>query len=195
MSIKIFSFDLETSGIDPKKNGIHQIAGRVYVDYKLKKEFYHDVKLMPGDEYSKEALAVSNKTPEDIVSESHCDPKRLCAALIKNLGVYCDKFSKTDKYFVLGYNVNFDTDFMRQFFAKNGDNYYGSWFWSANLDVMTIAQQHLIHDRHKMPNFQLGTVANHLGIDAEEKDLHNALFDVSLHEAIYEKITGIKFEK
>lgn len=195
MSIKIFSFDTETSGLDPKKNGIHQIAGRIYVDYKLKKEFYQDVKLIPGDEYSKEALAVSHKTPEDIVSDSHCDGSKMYQALIKALSAHCDKFNKADKYFVLGYNVNFDTDFVRQFFAKNGDNYYGSWFWSANLDVMVLAQQHLIHDRHKMANFQLGTVANHLGIEVIEDNLHNAMGDVNLHESIYEKITGIKFQK
>lgn len=194
MSIKIFSFDTETSGLDCRKNGIHQIAGRVFVDYKLKKEFYQDVKLMPGDEYELKALEVSGKTPEDIVSDTHCDGSLMYKALIKTLSVYCDKFSKTDKFFVLGYNVNFDTDFLRQFFAKNNDKYYGSWFWSANLDVMTLAQQHLINERHLMPNFQLGTVAAHLGFDAEEKDLHNALFDCSLHEAIYQKITGIKFQ-
>lgn len=193
MKIKILSFDLETSGLDPKRNGIHQIAGRIYVDGVMEKEFYQDVKLMPGDEYEIKALEISGKKPEDLLSESHCSPKGLYKSLIKELEKHCDKFDKTDKYFLMGYNSqSFDNAFLREFFAKNGDNYFYSWFWSAGLDVMILAQQFLIKERHSMPNFQLGTVANHLGFDAEEKDLHNAFFDLNLHEAIYQKITGTK---
>jgi len=189
--IKIFSFDLETSGLDPVKNGIHQIAGRIYVDFKLQKEFYQDVKLMPNDAADAKALEVSGKTMLDLQSDSHCDPRKLYQAIIKALSVHCDKFDKTDKFFLMGYNnQSFDNDFLRQFFVKNGDNYFGSWFWSAGLDVMILAQQYLITDRHLMPNFQLGTVAAHLGFDADEKELHNAFFDLNLHEAIYQKVTG-----
>lgn len=191
--IKIFSFDLETSGLDPKSNGIHQIAGRIYVDFKLEKEFFQDVKLMPGDAADPKALEVSGKTQFDINSDSHCNPVSLYKALIKSLGEHCDKFNKQDKYFLMGYNSqSFDNQFLRAFFEKNGDNYFGSWFWSAGLDVMILAQQYLLMDRHLMPNFQLGTVANHLGFDADEKELHNAFFDLNLHEAIYQKVTGQK---
>lgn len=192
--IKIFSFDLETSGLGPVKNGIHQIAGRIYVDFKLQKEFYQDVKLMSNDIAEPKALEVSGKTVSDITSDSHCDPRKLYQAIIKALSAHCDKFDKTDKFFLMGYNnQSFDNDFLRQFFAKNGDNYFGSWFWSAGLDVMILAQQYLIMDRHLMPNFQLGTVAAHLGFDADEKELHNAFFDLNLHEAIYQKVTGQLF--
>jgi DNA polymerase III subunit epsilon len=193
MSIKILSFDTETSGLDAKKNGIHQIAGKIYVDYKLEFEFYQNVKLMPGDQYDIKSLEVSGKTVDDIMSDSHCNPKALYKSLVNTLSKFCDKYKKDDKIFLMGYNnQSFDNPFLREFFAKNGDNYFYSWFWSAGLDVMVLAQQYLIADRHLMPNFQLGTVASHMGFDAEEKELHNAYFDLNLHEEIYQKITGQK---
>lgn len=196
MSIKILSYDLETSGLNPQKNAIHQLAFRMYVDFKMVKEVMVDIKPFPNDEIEDKALEVSNKTREMVFSDSHVAPQLVYKAIIKALSEHCDKFNKQDKFFLLGYNnQSFDNEFLRSFFAKNGDNYFGSWFWSHGLDVMILASQDIMLKRNTMPNFQLGTVGKEYGLDVDEKGLHNAYFDLNVHEGIYEKITGIKFDR
>ena len=40
-----------------------------------------------------------------------------------------------------GYNARFDMDFVRALFEKSGDSYFGSWFYSAPLDVMSFVAE------------------------------------------------------
>lgn len=71
------------------------------------------------------------------------------------------------------------------FFLQNGDNYFGSWFWSNSVDVMVLASQYLLAERPLMPNFKLSTVAAQLGVSVSEDKLHDALYDVDLTRDAY----------
>lgn len=96
------------------------------------------------------------------------------------------KYNKTDKFFLVGYNnASFDNQFLRGFFLQNGDNYFGSWFWSNSVDVMVLASQYLLAERPLMPNFKLSTVAAQLGVVVSEDKLHDALYDVDLTRDAY----------
>ena len=81
--------------------------------------------------------------------------------------------------------------FLWGFFLQNGDNYFGSWFWSNSVDVMVLASQYLLAERPLMPNFKLSTVAAQLGVSVSEDKLHDALYDVDLtRDAYHIKIDG-----
>lgn len=106
------------------------------------------------------------------------------------LGKYVDKYDKTDKFFLCGYNnASFDNQFLRAWFVQNGDNYFGSWFWSSAIDVMVLAAQALMEQRHKMKDFKLRTVAEQLGIVIEEERLHDAMYDIVLTHEVYKRLT------
>ena len=75
---------------------------------------------------------------------------------------------------------------------QNGDNYFGSWFWSNSLDVMVLATYYLLDRRSKMENFRLATVAREMGIDIENEKLHDAFYDLYLTKSIYDKVTKCK---
>jgi DNA polymerase-3 subunit epsilon len=44
--MKLFFFDLETTGVNPGKNGIHQISGEIVIDGKTMERF--DFKVQPN---------------------------------------------------------------------------------------------------------------------------------------------------
>ncbi len=185
--MKLLFFDLETTGLYPGKHGIHQISGEVVVDG-VPKEFF-DFKVRPNDkaQIDDEALKVAGVTKEQILS--YPAMIEVYVNLTKILAKYVDKFNKTDKFFLCGYNnASFDNQFLRGFFLQNGDNYFGSWFWSNSIDVMVLASDYLKEERAAMENFKLVTVAKQIGISVDETKLHDASYDLKLTRAIYEYI-------
>ena len=183
---KILFYDLETTGVDSKKNGIHQISGMLQVDGSIVEEF--NIKFRPDDNIvvEPEALAVSNLTIADIEAREllENDAYRKFIKIVSN---HCDKYNKVDKMYLCGYNnAAFDNQFLREFFLRQGDKYFGSWFWSNSLDVMVFASMLLSRKRASMENFKLKTVAKACGIEVDEEQLHDALYDVKLTKQIFD---------
>ncbi len=194
MSIKIFSYDTETSGTNPREDGIHQLAMRLYDDFKCVKEVKVDCQLGPNHKYSAEALAVSGKTIEQVMASTFTQ-KQLYNALIKLLDQYVDRFDKAQKIFLLGYNNHgFDNAFLRALFEAHGNMYFNSYFWGNSLDMMLSASDHLMLKRHLMPNFKLGTVAKEMGMEVDDSKLHDAFFDLTCHEYIFQKLHSIQLQ-
>lgn len=186
--MKLFFFDLETTGVNPAKNGIHQISGEIVIDGETKETFDFKVQPNPKAIIEQQALDVCSVTEEQI--KAYPEMKDVYNQLIKMLSKYVDKFNKSDKFFLVGYNnASFDNQFLRGFFLQNGDNYFGSWFWSNSFDVMVLATPFLAERRAEMANFQLSTVARFLGVTVEEKALHDASYDIYLTKSIFDIVT------
>lgn len=186
--MKIFYFDMETTGVMHWKNGVHQISGAIEVDGVLMEEFNFNVQPNPLCIIDEVALSVSNVTKEKVLSYELMG--KVYLDIIGILSKHVDKYNKADKFFLIGYNnASFDNAFLRAFFVQNGDNYFGSWFWSSTIDVMVLAAEHLKNERHKMVDFKLKTVAAYMGIPVDETKLHDALYDIELTRNIYKLIS------
>lgn len=180
---KIFYYDLETTGTDYKENGIHQISAILEVDGEIKKELNLFCAPYEGCKTTKEALEVGGVTIEQL----NAYPPEIEAyrSLQKELNQHCDKFDSQDKFFLCGFNnVSFDNNFLRKLWERQGDNYFGSFFWANSLDVMILASLFLKDTRHKMDNFKLSTVAKALGVIVNESKLHDAFYDLYLTREI-----------
>lgn len=189
---KLFFYDLETTGVKFWKNGIHQISGKIVIDGETKETFNFKVKPYKDAVIEDEALAVGGITREDL--ESYQPMSEVYQKLIEMLSVHVNKFDKTDKFHLVGFNnASFDNQFFRAFFTQMGDQYFGSWFWADTHDVMVMASVYLSNVRSKMSNFKLATVAKEFGIEVLDESLHDALYDIELTEQIYNKITTHQF--
>lgn len=180
-------FDLETTGVMYWKNGIHQLSGLVEIDGNVVEEF--DIKVRPNPKciVEPQALDVAGVTLEQI--NAYQDMRTGYDQFTSILGKYADKYNKQDKFHLVGYNNRgFDDPFLRAWFVQNGDNYFGSWFWSDSIDVMVLASDYCRGARHTMENFKLMTVAKHLGIQVDESKLHDALYDVRLTRQVFESV-------
>lgn len=183
---KLFFYDLETTGVMHWKNGIHQIAGKIVIDGEIKEVFNFKVAPNPLAIISAEALKVGGVTLEQI--QAYPSMKEVYLKLIKMMSKYVDRYSKFDKFHLVGYNNRgFDDNFFRAFFVQNLDDYFGSWFWSDSIDVLVLASQKLKDVRSKMENFKQMTVARQFGMEVDDSKLHDAQYDIELCMFIYKK--------
>lgn len=186
----LFFCDTETTGLDPKRHGITQIAGEIGEleggAYKALYGFNYKVRPFDADVIEDEALRIQGRTREQIAGYDL--PHEAHKRLTETLESCIDKFDSKDKAFFIAYNSPFDNSFMREFWLKCGDHYFGSWFWNPDICVMRLAAQKLLPERLRIENFKLGTVARALGIDYDEKALHNAFTDVSITIQMYLKL-------
>ena len=190
--VKIF-YDVETTGTNPKQHSIHQLSGRVEVDGEIVEEFDFKVRPHPKAVIEKEAMTVCNKTSEQIML--YPEMGKVHKLFLSMLSKYVDKFEKTSKIHLIGFNNRgFDDEFLRMFFLLNDDKYFGSWFWSDTIDVICLASEYLQDRRSGMPSFKLKRVALELGLAVESDELHDAMYDARTTRDIYRIVTGLEFE-
>lgn len=199
MQTKNFYCDLETTGTKADKHGIIQLAGRMYIDG-VKQEGELNLKIQPfeQDEITDEALEINGIDRNELFGTDRMTPKHAYMLITRYLGSFIQKYDKTDKAFFCGFRANFDSDFLREFMAKNGDTYYGSWFWTPVNDAFILAGYILKKWRHMMPNFKLKTVYEFLFPELKDKwteeDWHDAMFDIDrtidIEQGLREVLTG-----
>lgn len=185
---KILWFDVETTGLDPAKDSIHQMAGIVEVNGEKKEEFNINIRpkgiLDFPDDY---VTPVGGITKAQLLGYQR--PDEAFKQLTDIFAKYVDRYNKADKFFMGGYNCQgFDTSFLRVFFDRNSNPYYGSWFWSSTIDVMILATDKMQEVRSSMPDFKLASVAKCFGVVGSgggEKNYHDAMFDINVTRDIY----------
>ena len=171
--------DVETTGLNLWKHGVWQIACIVHIEGEEKDRFNKNVALFERDIIDPEALVTSGMSRSDL-SNIKDGPSVVMEDLKKFLISFVDPYNKEDKFQFIGYNARFDMDFLRAWFSKNSEKYFGSWFWFPPLDVMGLAAYRLRHLRSSMPNFKQHTVAEKLGINVDHDKLHDAMYDIGL---------------
>lgn len=185
--MKLLFFDLETTGTLVNKHGIHQISGMVVIDGEVKETFNLHVQPNPQALIEPAALEVGGVTEAQIKAYSPMGV--IYNQFVDMLSKYADRYNKKDKFFLVGYNnASFDNQFLRAWFIQNGDKFFGSWFWANSIDVMVMATPYLADQRADMENFKQGTVAKTLGIAIDDSKLHDALYDIEVCKAIYDKV-------
>lgn len=173
---KIMYLDLETTGVDAAQNGTIQISGIIEIGGVVKEEINYWVAPFSQDVIEPKALEVNRMTEEDIMGFQN--PSIIYMQLINTLQKYVDKFNRKDKFQLVGYNARFDDDFLRAWFRKNNDKYYGSFFSWPAIDITNLIALKLLNKRHELENFKLMTVARYLGIEVDESKAHDAMYDV-----------------
>jgi DNA polymerase-3 subunit epsilon len=182
--MKLFFYDLETTGLDSQKHAIHQMSGKIVIDGVEKTKFNFKVRPFMGALIDETALKIGGVTEEQIMMYPSCHQNYV--AFVTLIQKYVNRFDTGDKFHLVGYNnASFDNHFLRNFFKVNKDDYFGSYFWSDSIDVMVLASHFLKHDRHNIHDFKLKTVAKWLKIEVEPKRLHDAEYDIELTEKIY----------
>uniref|UniRef100_A0A6M3LAG5 Putative exonuclease n=1 Tax=viral metagenome TaxID=1070528 RepID=A0A6M3LAG5_9ZZZZ len=146
---------------------------------RLKKTFNYKMSPLSKDEITDEALAIHGLSRDEIAKFP--SQKSGLECFKKMMGAYVNKFVRTDKFIMAGYNIKFDADMLRACMLKNGDPYFGSWFFWPLLDVQTFVALKVLNGLH-LPNFQLFTVCTHFGI---ELDAHDAMSDIKATRELY----------
>lgn len=185
--MKYFFFDTETTGLDPDRCAITQLAG-VLFNGEEKENINIFMRPFPGAQISAEALEAQGQTMSHL--EILPDERDGFRGLLSILDKTVDKYNREDKIFIFGWNVGFDVQFLRALFKRNGNDFFGSYFFTPPIDVMSIAADRLQSVRSKLQNFKLETVYDF--IFPEKKGIvnkfHDATVDAQATLDIYEKI-------
>jgi DNA polymerase-3 subunit epsilon len=188
VDIKLLYVDTETSGTDPLRHGVTQLAGEVVINGVIEESFDLRPRLFSPDLVTGEAMEKTGMTHKGIMARP-MGPKDAHGAFTEVLGRYVNKFDKRDKFTMVAYNSKFDWDMLQSFFKKCGDDYFGSWFWWPAVCVAILTMDKLsIHNRAKLPNMQLATLANALQLPVDESMLHDACYDIYLTRLLHEMV-------
>lgn len=186
--LKILWLDTETTGLKAEENDVIQIAGIFDIDTIAGEEFNMYVQPYNWENISEEALKVNG---HDIAQLRTYEPgASIHRRLVDILGRFLDKYDRTDKAFIGGQNPSFDRDFLKAFWIKNGDPYFGSWFdyhtidlcsWSLAFHIKRIVD--LRDPNTGRISVRLSNVAQAFGLEQEEP--HDALSDIRLTRRIF----------
>lgn len=175
---------METTGVKPHRNGIHQIGGIIDIDGQERERFNFNVRPNPRCEIEDEALKVGGVTKEQIMA--YPPMEEVYAKFVGMLSRYVSKYDKKDKFYLVGYNnASFDNAFLRGFFLQNNDKYFGLWFWPNCMDVYVMVTPLLFDLRPTIENVKLMTVAKAMGLEVDDSKLHDATYDIELTRSLY----------
>lgn len=186
---KIIYIDTETTGADPSTCGLLQLSGSFKINGQHLDTFNFRCKPFEGSVIEDEALKVNGITLDEI--KQFPSPRQTYRDFVALLLKHINKYDKNDKFFFRAYSARYDSDVLRKWFTLNGDNFYGSYFYTPEMCVLQKAIWKVRNDRNKLPNFKLPTVCKHFGINADENRLHDAKYDIALTIALDEKLDTI----
>lgn len=200
--MKLFFYDLETTGTDAEKCAIHQISGKITIDGKTKEVFNFHLKPFEGADISEEALKTCEITYEQLMSypEPETVYKEVCKMLLKYVNPYTK--NKEEKFITVGYNnAKFDDEFLYNFFMRYCNispdiKKYKSGFKKGNffnstctMDVLRLVQIILPPMGIIPENFKLGTITSLLDCNPlTEEKFHSADFDIEATYNIFKKL-------
>lgn len=182
MKSKLLFLDTETTGLDPNKNGVIQVA-MIHGNHEL--EF--KVNPLPlGVKVDKEASKINGYKKKHI--KKLPNHKAMFEKMKGYLDIYLNPFDKEDKFTVVGYNVKFDVEFLHGWAEKEEFKFMGSYLDWRVIDVLVLART--AHYLGQMPsepeNFKLETICKVYGITI---NAHDALDDIKATKELFEIIT------
>ena len=185
LPIKLLYFDVESTGLDPVKNDIIQIAGIIEIDNVVKEEF--NLKCQPHsyENISPEALAINKTTIEELKTRQ--TSKEMLNKLLVILDRYVFKFNKKDKFFPVGQNINFDVSFLFEFCKKCAFNYIGSYLDYHKADTMDLLMVLMVNKKLPVGNIKLENACKYF--DIELFDAHDAMADIRATRLLWKKLS------
>ena len=187
---KILWMDCETTGTDPIKNDIWQFAHLIEIDGEIVDGENMYIRPHNINNIEDQALEIGGTTITKLL-EIETTVAQAVASIKRKWALYINKYDKKDKFVMAGYWIHFDNSFLRQMFAKAGDDKYGigSWCFSPCIDVASFVAIAVAKHGFRFPNYKLETVCDRLGIPI---DAHDALSDVHATRTLYTALGGLR---
>lgn len=186
---KIIFIDTETGGVNPEKSALIQLSGIIRIDKKDIEKFNFYIKPFENSEVNEKALEVQGRTLEELKTDKYVEEKEVYKQFINLLDKYIDKYDRTDKFIVAGYNVRFDVDILKAFFQRHGNNFLFSYLDSSMLDPLySIRLLQIAEVLPVLENNKLETWCKHFGIELKA---HDSLEDIEATKKLIGKLISL----
>ena len=186
---KIIFIDTETGGVNPEKAALIQLSGIIRIDKKDVEKFNFFIKPFENSEVNEKALEVQGRTLEELKTDKYVEEKEVYKQFVNLLDKYIDKYDRTDKFIVAGYNVRFDVDILKAFFQRHGNNFLFSYLDSSMLDPLySIRLLQIAEILPILENNKLETWCKHFGIELKA---HDSLEDIEATKKLIGKLISL----
>lgn len=163
---KYIFIDVETTSLDPRNGNITELGFIYQVDGKIKMK-----KQFKGTEES------------------------IYIAFISYLNLFVDRYNPNDKLYFIGHNANFDSEFIREMFRRNHNEFYGAYFFNPSICTLHMAGNYFMGKRDRPINFKLATLLKYFNIPFNEDKLHSALYDATVMRELFKVLKYKKMNK
>ena len=186
---KIIFIDTETGGVNPEKSALIQLSGIIRIDKKDVEKFNFYIKPFENSEVNEKALEVQGRTLDELKAEKYIEEKEVYKQFINLLDKYIDKYDKTDKFIVAGYNVRFDVDILKALFQRHGNNFLFSYLDSSMLDPLySIRLLQIAGILPVLENNKLETWCKYFNIELKA---HDSLEDIVATKKLIGKLISL----
>lgn len=173
--IKLLWLDCETTGLDTDIHEIIQLAGIIESPGNFSTSFNFRMKPLNVKSISKDAIAAHGISVKEMLLYKHPYDVYLEFKLLLN--TYVNKYDKDDKLILSGQNVKFDDKFIRAWFEKYTDTYWGSYVTSGVFDLKTLAPMYeIFYNKKIFSSYSLGYLCKKL--EVELTNAHDAKADI-----------------
>lgn len=183
--MNILFLDVETTGLDPNKHSIIQIAAEYHVNGKLVTAFNKKFCTKDSTTIDLGALRVNNNnlsTIKKLRSQTTEDPEQMAVTDFVN---FILSLNNKEQIIIAGENVNFDINFINALFNKYNIEGFEAVFSHRVIDTATIALFLKDVGLLKIDKLGLSNVAKALGLTTDSSKLHDAEYDVQLTAQVY----------
>lgn len=184
--VKILWLDVETTGLDRRRNGIIQIAGLVDIDGTIAERF--DFQMNPEAEFDPASQPIHGISEERI---AQYPPKEETLNRFKELLLrYVDVDDPATRFRPGGYNVRFDLGFLEQWLSDMGEPGLGLFFTRDRVDpsfMMKAFQEY--RGKGLMPSWSLRAVAAQMGLVFGDR--HDAREDIEITREIHCRLLAL----
>jgi len=183
---KLCFIDVEATGLDRVDHDIFQISARLMSADALTLIDSFDCTFKPFNPNNCQAEATEKHGySQEQMQAFEIDSEQTYHAFVSWLNKHINRFDKTDKVHFVAYNAKFDAEFVRSWFEKHNDNYFGSYFWNPPICVMMGAAWFTKRVRGALPNFKLSTLCQCAELGWDEDQAHDASYDIDKTIELY----------
>lgn len=161
--------DIETTGLDPKKDRIIELGAIRVIEGDILDEF--EMLVHYKGQLSDAIVSLTGLTDE-MLSEQGVEARQALQGFLEFVG--------RDR--IVGHNLSFDMDFLHEACRENGLPFMGN----RQEDLLRISRRKVTG----VANYKLSTLAEHFGIPYEQK--HRALADCHMVHEVYCKLNEIR---
>jgi len=174
--MNLFFIDTETTGFDPKKHEIFELAFTIEIDGVTHCKMELFMRPEKWDNISEKALAVNGWTVEKL----RALPERSqFHKLFRSIPLFSPPLT------IVEYSNKFDYKFLKAFHKETvGERDFNLNFKKQSINVLSLAKKKL----PGLKSHSLKSVARHLGIPADDSKLHGAGYDRDLLMHVYHKL-------
>ena len=181
---KLLYIDTETTGLDPKRHGLTQVAALVVIDgveidrINLDINPYTYKTFIP--EIDSEALQIQGKNRDEILKYGKSDYQ-----FMKFVNEISSHLKEEEKFQIVGYNTSFDIGFLKEWFIDNSSK-ISNYFTYKDLDVFALVKHlRIAKAMNDCENDKLETVCEYYGIPI---DAHDAMNDIVATRELYKHL-------